>query len=528
MNASGLIGHRSSTSTVTSGGASGVVFRSVFGVALGALLLCAPACTSSKSRDQDKDKGTAKPQPTQVDQKQPTGPQPGGHLRLRSEEPRYLNPVIQTQFNRAALLIFEGLVGLDSRLEPVPRLAEKWSLSEDGKVLTFNLRKDVMWHDDKPFTAKDVAFTFKAIREVKAQTLWKAYMEDVETVETPDDHTVVVKYKEPYGPALVAWTVGILPMHLYSEGDDLTKSKYNREAVGSGPYKLARWEPGQRMVLHANRKWWHKEDGKTLPYIDSIEILFNISTDGTIEALDKGDIDFAEILDIDDWTTRVQTSEFREDFEVSDVSEAYFRSIAWNVSKPHLADKRVRLALTHALNRSRVIDDVLFRSAQAMSGPFFPTMYGADPSIAPWSFDLEKAKQLLDEAGHKAKGDKGTRFSIDMISLKSQEHPVTHASIGIFRTDLQKIGIELKMTHLDSNAFNERVIDGKYDAVYFGWLSDIPDPDPTALLHSRMIARRPQLRSLLQSRGRQVARGGPGPRRIATNAKKSTTSSTPR
>ncbi|MCG8423517.1 MAG: ABC transporter substrate-binding protein [Proteobacteria bacterium] len=453
--------------------------------ALALLIAFAPACTSGGNVDK-REKAAKTVEPTQAAQKmQAKGPQPGGHVRLRSPEPRYLNPVLQGQFDRANLLIYEGLVALDARLDPIPRLASKLDLSPDGKTLTFTLRTDVKWHDGEPFTSKDVAFTFKAIRETQVSTLWKAYMSSVESLETPDDNTVVVKYKQPYGPALNAWTVGILPQHLFS-GQSLVRSKYNQDAVGTGPYKLARWEKGQRIVLQANRNWWYKEGDKKLPYIDSVELLFNISAKDTVEALANDQVDFAEIVDIDDWTNRVQSADFRSDFEASDVSEAQFRAIAWNGKKPLFADKRVRKALTHALNRGRVIDDVLLSYARPLSVPFFPTMYGADPSIAPWPFDLDKATKLLDEAGHPAK--KGNpRFAIDMIALKSQEHTVTHASIGIFRNDLRAIGVELKMTHLDSGEFFDRIIMGKYDAVYFGWLPDISDPDPYGLLHSTMI-----------------------------------------
>ena len=112
----------------------------------------------------------------------------GGHLKIHSNEPRYLNPVLQTRFERINTLIFEGLVGMDARLEPVGRLAESWKLSGDGRTITFKLRQGVKWHDGEPFTARDVEFTYNAIRSVKAPTLWKGYMDEVESLELPDAH----------------------------------------------------------------------------------------------------------------------------------------------------------------------------------------------------------------------------------------------------------------------------------------------------------------------------------------------------
>jgi peptide/nickel transport system substrate-binding protein len=444
--------------------------------ALAALLACTSSC-GNESPEAKRGKKT----PGEGAQAAPdTGPQPGGHLRLPSNEPRYLNPVLETRFDRANLLIFEGLVGLDSRLEPVPRLAEKWDLSSDARNVTFTLRQNVKWHDGEPFTSRDVAFTFESIRDTTAPSIWKAYVSGVESLETPDDHTVVIKYKRPYAPALMAWTVGIIPRHVYGK-DDLVASPGNQEPVGTGPYKLARWETGKRLVLHANSAWWYGR-----PYIDSIELVVNLSAESTLDALTRGQLDFALIDSIGDWSTRMQMPEFRETFEVSDLVEARFRTIAWNVQRPILADRRVRQGLTHALNRGRVIDDVLLGQARAISAPFFPNMFGADPSIAPYPFSLDRAVKLLDEAGHAAAH--GQRFTLDMIAIESQRDDVTDTAMGIFRNDLKAIGVELKISYLPVRDFFDRITVRDFDAAYFGWLPDIPDPDPYALLHSSMIA----------------------------------------
>lgn len=404
-------------------------------------------------------------------------PQHGGYLKLPSLEPRYLNPVLETRLEKANMLVFEGLVGLNARLEPVPRLAESWEQSPDGKVITFKLRQGVVWHDGKPFTSEDVAFTYGAIQSSRAPTLWRAYMSAVETLETPDAHTVVVKYRYPYAPALSSWTAGILPKHVYGQGE-LTQSPANQEPVGTGPYKLSRWELGKRLVFEANPAWWYGR-----PYIDTIELV--VDTPESVEALAEGRIDFANIENIDNWLGRAQMSDFRAGFEVSDVIESSIQLIAWNLQKPPLDDVRVREALTLALDRSRAIDDVLLGSARPLSGPFFPTMFGADPSLGPRPFDLEAAGKLLDQAGHPAKN--GKRFRIDMIALESQRGTVVDGVMAIFRGDLARLGIDLELELVSSRDFFQRIADRSFDAVFFTWLPDIPDPDPYSLLHSSMV-----------------------------------------
>jgi peptide/nickel transport system substrate-binding protein len=204
-----------------------------------------------------------------------------------------------------------------------------------------------------------------------------------------------------------------------------------------------------------------------------------------LKALRAAQIDFAQVRDVDDWVNEAQLPDFRADFEVQTEVGSLFRALAWNVQRPPLDDKRVRLALTHALNRSRVIEDVFLNQASAMSGPFFPNMIGGDPSLAPQAFDLDKAVKLLDESGHAA-GPNG-RFPLRVITLTSQKNRQTEEMFAIFRRDLGAIGIDMKVEYLSPKDFEGRVVLRDFDAVYFGWFPDIPDPDPSALLHSSEI-----------------------------------------
>jgi peptide/nickel transport system substrate-binding protein len=408
----------------------------------------------------------------------PTRPRTGGHVVLPSNEPLYLNPLLETRFARANSLIFEGLVGLSSSLEPVQVLAESWTQSQDGRSITFKLRKGVKWHDGKPFTSKDVAFTYQTIRDTKSPTLWKPYFASVAKLETPDPHTVVVTYAKPYAPALIAWTVGVLPAHVYG-GGPIEQSRGNKEPVGTGPFRLARWIEGKRLVLEANQGWWNGR-----PNLDSVELRVD-QLEGQLGQLKKGQLDFALVPDVAAWSSEVQMPDFRADFESATVVGSLFRSIAWNLQRKPFDDKRVRLALTLALNRSRVIEDVFLSQAQPMSAPFFPNMVGADPSIAPHPFDLDRAVKLLDEAGHPA-GPNG-RFSLQIVTVTNQRTPTNEEMFAIFRRDLAAIGIDMKVEYLPPKEHAARVLLRDFDGEFFGWFPDIPDPDPSALLHSSQI-----------------------------------------
>jgi len=293
-------------------------------------------------------------------------------VRIPSNEPKYLNPLLEARFVIANSLIFDGLVGLDAKMEPVPRLARSWTMSDDGRTITFALRDDVTWHDGKPFTSADVAFTFEAIRSVPSATAWKTYMAPIESLTTPDEHTVVVTYLAPFAPALVAWTVGILPKHAFpAAAADLASAPANSAPIGTGPFKFMHWDAGKLLVLAANPNYW---DGK--PKLDRIELVLGVLDSQVVNLLRKGDIDMARIGDVETWLSTTEEPGFTDRFEVSDLVEPRIRLIAWNTRRPPLNDARVRRALTMAMDRNRVVSDVLRGQAQALSHPLFPNMFG--------------------------------------------------------------------------------------------------------------------------------------------------------
>ncbi len=162
--------------------------------------------------------------------------------------------------------IFEGLLRYSPKLEPLPGLAESWTVSEDAKVYTFKLKPGVTWHDGKPFTSADVLFSLEFLKQFHARA--RNNLLQVEKVEAPDDLTVVFTLKQPFGPFLGIFEVGSLPMvpkHLY-EGTDYKTNPYNNAPIGTGPFMFKEWQKGSFIRLVKNPNYHIK--GK--PYIDEI------------------------------------------------------------------------------------------------------------------------------------------------------------------------------------------------------------------------------------------------------------------
>jgi len=161
-----------------------------------------------------------------------------------------------------ASLVYNGLVKYDKDLNLVGDLAEKWEISNDNRIITFYLRKDVKWHDGIPFTADDVVFTYKTIINENTPTPYDGDFRKISNLEKIDNYTIKVVYNVPYAPALASWSMSILPKHLL-EGSDISKSFLQREPIGTGPFKFVEWLSGSAIKLKANKNYF--QNG---PYLD--------------------------------------------------------------------------------------------------------------------------------------------------------------------------------------------------------------------------------------------------------------------
>jgi peptide/nickel transport system substrate-binding protein len=134
-------------------------------------------------------------------------------------------------------MIFNGLIKYDKDVNVVGDLAESWEISKDGLVITFHLRKGVRWHDGHPFTAEDVLYTYRVTVDPKTPTAYAGDFLKVKKAEVLSAHTFRVTYDKPFAPALMSWSVGVLPRHLL-EGKDITTSPLGRRPIGTGPYRF--------------------------------------------------------------------------------------------------------------------------------------------------------------------------------------------------------------------------------------------------------------------------------------------------
>ena len=183
----------------------------------------------------------------------------------------------------------DGLMARDRDGGFIPHLATSWTISEDQKTYTFNLRRGVKWSDDKPFSSADVAFTLTNV--TKYNTYQTKFLPQIESVETPDDATVIIHLKQPFAAALDLLDKDNCPIvakHIY-EGTDVPTNPANRKPVGLGPFKFQSWEEGRALTFVRNPNYWDQPK----PYLDSIVVALIPNPQQLINALLQGEVDWS-------------------------------------------------------------------------------------------------------------------------------------------------------------------------------------------------------------------------------------------
>lgn len=378
-------------------------------------------------------------------------------------------------------LIFNGLIKYDKEIRIMGDLAESWEISKNGLVITFHLRKGVRWHDGHPFTAADVLYTYQVTVDPKTPTAYAGDFLKVKKAEVLDEWTFRATYDKPFAPALMSWSVGILPRHLLA-GKDITTSPLGRHPIGTGPYKFKEWVTGQKIVLVSNPDYF---EGR--PYIDGSIMRIIPDTATMFLELRANGIDRMGLTPLQ-FTRQTENNLFRENFNKYRYLSFAYTYMGYNLKNPLFADKRVRQAIAHAVNRVEIIDGVLLGLGKPATGPYKPGTWAHNPNVRLYPYDPVKAKALLAEAGWKdVNGDgvlekEGRPFAFEIITNQGNE--VRAKCAEIIQRRLAEVGIQVKIRVVEWAAFVKDFINKrKFDATILGWTIPM-EPDLYDVWHS--------------------------------------------
>jgi peptide/nickel transport system substrate-binding protein len=395
---------------------------------------------------------------------------------------RRLNPVLANDTASATIndQVFNGLVKYDKDIRLVGDLAERWDISPDGKTFTFHLRKGVQWHDGVEFTAEDCLFTFRKLMDPEVATPYSSGYMDVAKAEAVSRYVFRVTYKEPFSPALESWSMGVIPRHLL-DGKDLNKDPFNRNPVGTGPYRLKEWIAGQKVVLEANDAYF---EGR--PNID--RYIYRIIPDSStmFQELLSGGVDMMGLNPLQ-YLRKSETRRIRENYRKFRYPANAFTYMGYNLTSELFKDKTVRQALAYAIDRQSIIDGVLLGIGRPCTGPFSYVSWAYNKRVEPYPYDPGRARTMLATAGWKDsdgdgvldRGGRAFRFTI----LTNQGNGERIRAAEIIQQSLRKIGIDVKIRVMEWQAFLEQIDKHSFDAIILGW-SMSRDPDLYDIWHS--------------------------------------------
>jgi peptide/nickel transport system substrate-binding protein len=383
-------------------------------------------------------------------------------------------------------LIYDGLVRADRDLSLTGELAESWEISKDERTITFHLKRGVRWHDGAPFTARDVEFTYRYMRDPKTPT---AYAEDflqVASTEVVDPYTFRVRYEKPYAPALLSWALWVLPAHLLEEpwrrGVDLRTTPQNRHPIGTGPFRFQEWKAQEKVVLLASPDY-HR--GR--PYLD--RVLLRIIPDSATIFLElkARNVDMAGLTPLQ-FRRQTEYPAFTRFFEKYRYLSNSYAYLGFNLKDPRFADRTVRRALAHAIDKREIIEGVLLGLAREAVGPYKPGTWWYTDEVRTFPYDPDRAKELLREAGWRDRDGDGIlerdgkpfRFTI----RTNQGNSVRIQTAEIIQRRLKAIGIDVNIHVVEWAAFiNTFIRKRDFEAIILGWGLGL-DPDQYEIWHS--------------------------------------------
>ncbi len=387
--------------------------------------------------------------------------------------------------HQVAGLIFNGLVKYDKDLNLVGDLAQSFEVSQGGKVITFHLRKGVKWHDGKEFTAEDVYFGFKLITNPKTPSAYAGDFLEVEKAEVVDRYTFRVYYRKPFAPALGSWgNLVVLPKHLL-QGKDITKTDFGRHPVGTGPFKFRAWKPQEKIILEANKDYF---EGR--PYLDYV--IFRIIPDPTtmfMELKAEG-VDWMGLTPLQ-YVRQTNDPAFLRQFNKYKYLSFSYTYLGYNLRHPLFQERKVRQALSYAINKEEIIKGVLYGLGVVATGPYKPDTWFYNPHVKRYPYRPEKARALLAELGwrdHDGDGwlDKdGKRFEFTVLTNQGNTSRLLTAQVIQYR--LAQIGIKMHIRTVEWTAFIKEFIDKRrFEAVILGWTTST-EPDVYDIWHSSKI-----------------------------------------
>lgn len=424
-------------------------------------------------------------------------PQEGGQLRIPVQGLESWNPLIAktTDSVNFLSLIYEGLVGYDSDLKKIPKLASDWQVSEDGRLWTFNIRKDAKWHDGTSITAEDVIFTYNILKEGVLNSVYQYNIFDNDNIleiglKNNDKYSLFVKLAEPSSKLLDIFTFPVISKDYYESVENIIKIQKDltKAPLGTGPYKVAEEyfsEDQESIILVRNEDWWGRR-----PYIDKIIGKMYTNKEEARKAFIQGELDL-----VDTMIVYVNNKSVEEDTKLYRFMTNYYEFLGLNSESELIKDPKIRKALAHAIDRREIISKVYLNNAQTVDVPIPSNHWLYDNAYRLYDYDIDRAKRLLKEAGWQdLDGDGILDKTVDNQKIELKIKLVSNSGndlrrdvLSLIKSHLELVGFKVETQIADMETIAKDLLaTNQFDALLTGYYLDNA-LDLSFAFHSREI-----------------------------------------
>ncbi|MBI4332566.1 MAG: DcrB-related protein [Chloroflexi bacterium] len=413
----------------------------------------------------------------------PFGVARGQAVTLVDNGPTTMDPALSREASSHSYIIqvFSGLVSLDKKLNIVPAVAERWDVTDGGKVYTFRLRRDATFHNGRAVTANDFKYSWERAAKPATKSLTvETYLGDVvgvkdmlagraqeiQGVKVIDDHTLQVTIDGPKAYFLAKLTY---PTAFVVDRDNVERgggqgNEWWRRPNGTGPFRLMEWQKDQLLILARNDQYYG--DAPASPFV-----VYRLLGGVPMIMYQTGEVDVADvgIGDID--RVRDPSNPLSRELKVFPVLAVDY--IAFSIDKPPFDDAKVRQAFNHAVDKNKIIERVLKGTRRKAAGILPPGIPGFNPELKGLDFDVEKAKQLIAESKYGSVAN----FPPIKITTAGSTGDVSDFLAAIIQEWKQNLGVSITVRGLDPESFSYIIKEERDEMIIGGWVADYPDPE---------------------------------------------------
>ena len=388
--------------------------------------------------------------------------------------------------------VFDALWDMNAKGEFVPNLAakvptlENGGISPDGMVWKIELKKGVKWQDGKPFTAKDVEFTYKTIVNPKVAIRSRSGFDLISEFKVIDDHNAEIILSKPFVPFAWAWQkMHIVPEHLLAKVPDINTAPYNTNPIGTGPYKLVKRVAGSHMVYKRNPDYH-----RGAPAIETVIHKFVPDQTVLYTQFKTGEIDVLGLHGVP--PERFEESRNLAGRDVLETPAPWVEFIYFNCGKPQFREKVVRQALYYAADKEKWIKDIYYGLPPRTLSYLHPTHWAYNSNLKDPEHDPRRAAEMLDAAGWKKGSDgirqkNGVKLQFSMSTTAGSK--AREQAQALIQANWKEIGVAMEIKNMPASVvWGEYTTKSQFDTLMVGWEPTVGmDPDYTARCHSKQI-----------------------------------------